>query len=477
MLIGSFIDRLPVLKDGKVTQYVYENYIELVCFIETKRNFEKVYDYIESHMNDIKNDPDRWILGDNLEENQYYFQSINRFTEMVKVNNLYYPKIIPPIYLTQEESDSLFFDTDKGRWVSSDPEIFKRRILAEATYNNLFQKLGEPQSCRDFVRLIKTLPHFSLKLTEEQTELISTPGNVLAIGRSGTGKTTCSLLRMFASEIVFRFRMQKGKEKLNSGKIDKPTPLHCIFVTASPVLTNEVNRYYDKLNSLIKEELESKEKLARNEESFEELKLERQTSELSVAEEIEIESNSGPSSMSYVTDDDFPLFVTVRKLILMIDGSLHRPFFDRTKSGKVIGSSTNFEWHNELVGSLKISKNYKKQKKMHESTIEEDDDLINDFDTTHVENQRPEHIYTHSRNYEVDYKAFERFIVNYRLTFSSPLIIWTEISAYIKGHSNSYSSPNSCLSLEEYLSLGRKSSLLSLDEKREIYQLFLYYEG
>lgn len=41
--------------------------------------------------------------------------------------------------------------------------------------------------------------------------------------------------------------------------------LHCIFVTASPVLTNEVGRYYKKLTSQIKEELEKKKDKVRKE--------------------------------------------------------------------------------------------------------------------------------------------------------------------------------------------------------------------
>jgi len=34
--------------------------------------------------------------------------------------------------------------------------------------------------------------------------------------------------------------------------------LHSIFVTASPILTNEIRRYYKKLTDQIKEELKKK---------------------------------------------------------------------------------------------------------------------------------------------------------------------------------------------------------------------------
>jgi hypothetical protein len=37
--------------------------------------------------------------------------------------------------------------------------------------------------------------------------------------------------------------------------IDQAIGLHSLFVTASPVLTNEIERYYNKLTDQIKEEL------------------------------------------------------------------------------------------------------------------------------------------------------------------------------------------------------------------------------
>lgn len=89
------------------------------------------------------------------------------------------------------------------------------------------------------------------------------------MGRSGTGKTTCAILRLFASEVVFKYRARKAKvakglvpegTKFGSEDVDTRCGLHIIFATASPVLTNEVKRYYEKLNSHLKEELERKEK-------------------------------------------------------------------------------------------------------------------------------------------------------------------------------------------------------------------------
>jgi len=69
----------------------------------------------------------------------------------------------------------------------------------------------------------------------------------LAIGRSGTGKTTCAVLRLFSIEMLFRIRVSLYKKKFSekvkdvrcgSEDIDEALGLHCIFLTASPVLTH-----------------------------------------------------------------------------------------------------------------------------------------------------------------------------------------------------------------------------------------------
>lgn len=43
--------------------------------------------------------------------------------------------------------------------------------------------------------------------------------------------------------------------RFNPRDIDKNVGIRCIFVTASPVLTNEIKRYYDRLTKQLKEEL------------------------------------------------------------------------------------------------------------------------------------------------------------------------------------------------------------------------------
>ena len=119
------------------------------------------------------------------------------------------------------------------------------------------------------MELLKKIPNFKIKLTEEEKNVVGENGNVMVIGRSGTGKTTCAVLRLFAIEMLFKIRVSLNKKKFGgmlkdtrfmADDIDQAIGLHSLFVTASPVLTNEIERYYNKLTDQIKEELEKKRK-------------------------------------------------------------------------------------------------------------------------------------------------------------------------------------------------------------------------
>lgn len=72
----------------------------------------------------------------------------------------------------------------------------------------MLKKFADFSSASRLVELLQKMPNLNLKLTEEEMDVIGEPGNVMVIGRSGTGKTTCALLRLFAMEILFNLRVQ-----------------------------------------------------------------------------------------------------------------------------------------------------------------------------------------------------------------------------------------------------------------------------
>lgn len=111
----------------------------------------------------------------------------------------------------------------------------------------MIKRFVDFQSAKTLVELLIQIPNFKVNLTDQEKDVIGENGNVLAIGRSGTGKTTCAVLRLFSIEMLFKIRLSLFKKKneamikdarCSSDDIDDTIGLHSIFLTASPVLTH-----------------------------------------------------------------------------------------------------------------------------------------------------------------------------------------------------------------------------------------------
>jgi hypothetical protein len=55
------------------------------------------------------------------------------------------------------------------------------------------------------------------------------------------------------------YQLETGKAKIKSQDLDKDTGMKMVFITASPVLTNEVKRFYANLKKHLKHHLKLKE--------------------------------------------------------------------------------------------------------------------------------------------------------------------------------------------------------------------------
>lgn len=58
----------------------------------------------------------------------------------------------------------------------------------------IIEKCTSEESCAWLLEFLQKIPNFNLNLTAQEKKLIQTPGNVLCIGRSGTGKVIFSLI-------------------------------------------------------------------------------------------------------------------------------------------------------------------------------------------------------------------------------------------------------------------------------------------
>lgn len=490
-LVFAFIlDRIPVIRNHKLVQFRFSHYIKVIDFVKREKDIKNS---IEAFKNSIKNNPDHWIEPSMDNYGHFIYPSFT--TSVTRFNEIYvYPKEITRVYLTNKETELYHFNEEKMKWLAQ-CDILSQALKVEADpYQvSLINKLGNATSCTEFINFLKKIPDFRIKLTEEQESLIGSPGNVLAIGRSGTGKTTCSILRLLSTEILFRFALRDKSKRFSPEELDRSTLLHTVFVTASPVLTNEVKKYYERISGHIKDKLKARdEKIRAKEQEVEviDLEMKEQSLEGSESEDEGQEMNS----MEFLRDEDFPLFVTVRKIIFMVDASMKRPFFARSREGKLIGLNSKFTWHNEQKGALMINKQFKAQRMTEDiGKIEVENSESDSDEEFEIQDKNPfnksyknkkiamnsfyKRSYRHL-SYEVDFnifanKFFPRIQGHSRF---SPLLLWTEISAYIKGSAQSYKYPGYYLPRAIYMSMGRKVSMLSEAEKSDIWDLFIVYE-
>ena len=228
--------------------------------------------------------------------------------------------------------------------------------------------------------------------------MVTSDTSMLVVGRSGTGKTTIVSFKMLSVDLLFmayKHKFVHGKDSsfINESDFDWMTGCRTVFCTASPVLTSEVKRFYSELISSVKDSFrERKEKMLKGDEETkdlsnkdedeeiintfkskyrdmteEEINQEASISELEkmkndIIEELEIEKKlTVYNSLSSVPKNEYPLFLTVKKLIYMLDGNWSYSFFSRDQSGKIFGMESCNEWHNEgKQGALMINQ-YQKE--------------------------------------------------------------------------------------------------------------------
>jgi len=92
---------------------------------------------------------------------------------------------------------------------------------------------------------------YRLRLSQEEHGIIQRKESVVLMGRSGTGKTTCAVLRMWVLDAVFRKNeylgpLLSGNPKSEKGS-DKGSYFNQLFVTVSPVLCDHVKSFWKGL--------------------------------------------------------------------------------------------------------------------------------------------------------------------------------------------------------------------------------------
>lgn len=276
---------------------------------------------------------------------------------------------------------------------------------------------------------------YPFRVSEVEYEVIKRSSTVhestLLIGRSGTGKTTCALYRMW-------FQFLQHHQQPASG------PLRQLFITANPVLRGEMERIFDNLRQA---------------------HFPSSSSIYFTPEECAQGLNARPPTFrTGMSAKHFPLFLSSREWVLMLDGTLPEPFFRRRRNGAL--RDKRFLHHgNDESRTLLLS--------LRHSLPEEED--------APEEGDAPASSSKVIPREEVDCEYFVRVIwpriKPTRGVNLDPSLVFTEIYSFIKGSVESLQSPQGYLTREQYQSMGKKRAGTFVEERDLLYDLFEKYEA
>ncbi|XP_033629676.1 TPR and ankyrin repeat-containing protein 1-like isoform X2 [Asterias rubens] len=373
---------------------------------------------------------------------------------------------------------------------------------------------------------------FPFRVTELEHSIINLqmkpPSSLLLLGRSGTGKTTCCLYRMWtkffkywqrASEIgepwlprdiafVHQDKTQEdadedvsaeGDAKADDvrnetrGRLDAKTTciegaqsaddnadnndeavpttmdhLHQIFITKNAVLCSEVQRNFCDMTHACE----------------------------CATEPQRLQDTPIPQRFQDAPQARYPLFLSSRQFMLLLDASLPRPYFPRAADGSMKRKIRG--WGEEdgpltfipLLDDEDFENEEDPERTQEDDPSKEgtpDDDDDSDIHNIGAAAQGGRHDnqgggdrrakYDPRREVTYEVFAYEMWPkINKKKLSYHPTLIWMEIASFIKGSVEALHTDTGHLSLESYKDLGRKRAPNFTADREEIYLLFKKYE-
>ncbi|KFP74594.1 TPR and ankyrin repeat-containing protein 1, partial [Acanthisitta chloris] len=210
--------------------------------------------------------------------------------------------------------------------------------------------------------------------------------------------------------------------------------LHQIFVTKNPVLCQEVQKNFIELS-----------------------KSSKVTSHFKPLE-------PNIHKLQDIKDENFPLFVTSKQLLLLLDASMPDPFFPRNEDGSLKRIIVGWSPQEDLV-----IPNWQ----------DEDEDC--NVEAEHGDDGGAADTYSRESDPRtfVTYNIFANEIWPKMIKGKSlynPALVWKEIKSFLKGSFEALSCFGGKLTEEQYKKLGRKRSPNFTEDRSEIYQLFCLYQ-
>lgn len=278
---------------------------------------------------------------------------------------------------------------------------------------------------------------FALRVSKREATVIEKKGPAIVIGRSGSGKTLCCVYRMFFQHSAYSKKSAKadGAALLPTGNGNEFVHLHQVFVTHSASLANKVLEYFSNLQAQ-----EAHEKAGLQTKLLEQTRL--------------------PDTLKGLKT--FPLFLTFRKFIIMVDGSLENRFFPRRHTGQLHPDKVLMAEAPDALDPISALREHHRTAQRAQA--------VNQAKAS-SENQRKT---------EVDYELFKsKFwpkISPHAPRECDASLLWREIQSFIKGSYKVMDTEEGHLSLALYEEVAKKASPGFEDHRRQIYKAFEAYE-
>ncbi|NXA49639.1 TRNK1 protein, partial [Nothocercus julius] len=390
------------------------------------------------------------------------------------------------------------------------PEYFPPASAVEMEYNIMKFHSFSTNMAYNIINDIHSAVEYPFRVGELEYAVIDLNPKpmepIILIGRSGTGKTTCCLYRLWkkfhsywekstlakgpllerqtwqqrqCSEVE-KVKLEKkenderegsddsseeqvsdeqeqdsGDEKVPAGTVCAETDhsedceeeqvqsaeasnslehLHQIFVTKNPVLCQEVQKNFIELS-----------------------KSSRVTSHFKPLE-------PNIHKLQDVNDENFPLFITSKHLLLLLDASMPDPFFPRNEDGSLKRTIVGWSPQEDLVVP-----NW------------QDEDEECNAEGEHGDDEGAPDVFCRERDPRtfVTYDVFANEIWPKMIKGKSlynPALVWKEIKSFLKGSFEALSCSGGKLTEEQYKKLGRKRSPNFTEDRSEIYRLFCLYQ-
>ncbi|CAK70913.1 unnamed protein product (macronuclear) [Paramecium tetraurelia] len=494
------IDKVPKLvfqNKLNIKQIVGFNFYHTITFVDIKQ--ENILDkdvklIISNYHNDTKGSYYRKGIDYSKLKQEEFENEINKcylFMRSTNNNNQYWElnynlmkndiikwlghKFIS-IFLNKQEQAKYQFDTSSQKWISKVDEYIQQnesQIQQEKLFKkDLVQKFADFTISSKLVEFLQKIPNFSIKLTDEQKQIIGMEGKIIFGGRSGTGKTTCLILRLLAMKHIFKLRIEMHKKKNPSIEIDD-LYFNCLFISNNNILSIQAKKYYEKLNNQVQAEL-NKNKQKRNYQNSQNLSWAQGASQDSYRSNLLTQGYQN-------VQQDYPLFLTIQQLIFMIDSFLNKPYFPQNQSQQNLNMCNFVAGKNNEDMPFQVPNQYFKQDIDQEGEInlngliqqqlfKDNKDVENNTQNYYWKEEQKEKLINHQ---EVDF-AF--FLNNFWLKKCSnvqlnPHFVWTYIYSYIKGCSNAHEYPGHYISKSTFLRMVSDNKEFNI-----LYDTFVQYE-